>query len=61
MGMIIVINVNDKSHPRWVICVSDREHEKSFALKMKYELCTQNCSWDVIFSFLSFQLISVIF
>ena len=35
-GAIIVIGVSDKSFPRWVICATDREQERSLALKMKH-------------------------
>ena len=35
-GVIIVISATDKSLPRWVICKSDRERERSLALKMKH-------------------------
>ena len=35
-GKIIVISMSDKLLPRWVICVSDRERERSLALKMKH-------------------------
>jgi len=36
MGAIIVISVSDKSLPRWMICVSDMECERSIALKMEF-------------------------
>ena len=36
MGAIIVFTVSDKLHPRWVICVNDRERERSLAFKMKH-------------------------
>ena len=45
-GAIIVSSANDKSLPRLVICASDRERQRSLALKMKHCLLLEWSNLD---------------
>ena len=45
-GAIIVSSANDKSLPRLVICTSDRERQRSLALKMKHCLLLEWSNLD---------------